>query len=251
MKRNSRLSLHNLHLIDGDTDFPIQTEDSTSSDENSPVNKNKESPDHFSLTPPFDPAPFIPADWVPPTQGKGGNSVYNQSHDSAVLRSITNLCDSLHIHPNELPQTLGSILKSARINSEGHDSGQTVSPVNVPDRKTVLKKCPKDESVERLNSEFLQTEELYIPMGFAAVDNKKTYQKVEEDKTNMAQQRQNNPRMHLPQEAAQLLQTAINNNDAGHAQEYAKQLADDNNVTVTIDVKLRTQIPNERDKEFE
>lgn len=269
LNRHSKLSLLNLQQIEPDQpavnetppNTPQQIEDLCSSGGSFSEDEDKNSIHHTSLTPPFDPAPYIPdGDFFDDKE-----SLKSASNDSGVLESINHLCDSLHIHPNELPQTLSSILRSATYYSDDTEEihpgtlkhkSEFGSHLNQPSVKHRWHKGRQSVIQERLNSEFIPSEERYIPMGYAAVTAQKTdsrgekeIESKEEKETIMANQSQQNQRLQKAQELAQLLQTSINNSDPIHAQEYANQLASQN-VIVAVDVKLKTQSPAERDKEF-
>ena len=65
----------------------------------------------------------------------------------------------------------------------------------------------------------------------------------------MASASNSNPKLRQVQETAELLQTAINNTDVANAQKFAKLLAEEL-VDVKIDVKLKPNPQEEKNKEF-
>ena len=60
-----------------------------------------------TLPAPFDPAPYYPEGFTVEDEERFQSSV-DELKENKALKSF--LCDSLHIHPNELPQTLESLL---------------------------------------------------------------------------------------------------------------------------------------------
>lgn len=211
-----------------------------------------------SLVAPFYPAPFIPADprrFYADLDERSPSVNYNPE----LLHSITLLCDSLHIHPRELPHRLESILNSDNGSIESEDT--ILSPLKdryKPYCQSTLKTTerersqtyPLDDVTERLNSEFLPSEELYLPMGRSIAENQYITIKNNKEKTiSMMEQAVMNPQLQKVQDVAHSLQTAINNSDEISSQEYAKQLAAQN-VIVTIEVKLKQQSLADKDNEF-
>ena len=99
-------------------------------------------PGTCSLEAPFDPAPFMPwTDVGDELKTISESHTENKSVEDNYVKpgDISNLCDSLHIHPKELPRRLASILNS--IGSLSSDNDQ------------------------RLDSQRLISEELYMQMG--------------------------------------------------------------------------------------
>lgn len=176
-----------------------------------------------------------------------------------VHKSITELCDSLHIHPKELPQRLDSILKS-----EEWDytlSGNIVN-IDCEDKPKVCKPSSNNTEGERFDSTYLylgnfkrevvvpsaQKKDVdcwedngsdYYPMGMIKrPDSAMT--KESEMATGVDDPTKVSPKLKQSQETGKLLQLAINNRDREQAQLYAGQLADDN-VEVNIQVKLHEE----------
>lgn len=169
-------------------------------------------PNPPSIQAPFDPAPFEPwtfaQDFNTTTSftGIGDKSV---TESGIKPRELSDLCDSLHLHPKELPKRLASIL-----NSLGSDT---------------------DRDNQRLDSQHLISEELYIQMGV--------------EKKMLAP---SSPSAVL-QEAmkiARSLQTAINEGDQQIAIMNAARLAAIPNITVTVDVKEKSSQQEEKDPLF-
>jgi len=187
------------------------------------------------LTPPFDPAPFSLSfsEYRPnlqslPESEHGEPTSKRTSHES--------LTDSLNIHNSELPQSLRTVLRSIyktdSVESETRSNSGSRSGSNRPSperRYEVL-------AEEVLNSEFLPTEKLYLPMGMLT-------------RETMEEKASPNPLKEEAEKVAQLLQTAINDKEVLHAQDYAKQLTL-KNVNVTIGVKLKSPEVEEKHREF-
>lgn len=160
--------------------------------------------------------------------------------ENKILKSF--LCDSLHIHPEELPQTLESILKSAITTVSGDTTLQSIRfPKYVPNARGVIKrdtsKSKNDEVDNAADEKLISTDEDYIPMT----------PKTEEPR--MTDTAKPSGKLQQVQEVAELLQTAINNNDVEGAQKFAKALAEDQ-VDVKIEAKLKPVPQDERNKEF-
>lgn len=163
------------------------------------------------VPPPFDPAPYVPMVY-------DGKNLYRSTDDPECIsgeklepNEITDLCDSLHIHPKELPRRLASILDSLGSISE------------------------KDSANKRFDSGNQKSEELYMQMG---VEKK------------MSAPNPPSARLQEAMAIAKSLQKAINDGDQQLAVMNAVKLAADNNVTVTIEVKEKSSQPDERDVPF-
>ncbi|XP_052816641.1 ranBP-type and C3HC4-type zinc finger-containing protein 1-like isoform X2 [Mya arenaria] len=257
--RHSRISLADLQIVTGqDRSSPQVLDDSDSDNDDAFGTDNGVPLNHTDgdtlgieadlIPPPFDDiAPYDP-DGILQTLARYP-TIFESVDNSSVLTNISNLCDSLHIHPNELPQTLESILKSAAeitlsgnicdINEDksapekdnctdgGKESnfptyfslGQFKSDIEDHDKHGPSPIKPK------LNS-------TYFPMGVV----KRSSPEIRERK--MSDSSKPSLKLKKCQETAKLLQTAINSSDVQHAQEYAKQLAVEK-VEVDIDVKLK------------
>ena len=94
-----------------------------------------------SIQAPFEPAPYVPWGYSRLDSVKSIIDTENKAREKAQVnpREINELCDSLHIHPRELPRRLASILNS--IGSE------------------------LDSDNQRLDSNRQLSEELYMQMG--------------------------------------------------------------------------------------
>lgn len=189
------------------------------------------------LVAPFDLAPYFPGGFTAEEEERLQSTVEDLK-DNEALKSL--LCDSLHIHPNELPQTLESILRSAvsgeTFRSIFHSNYSQGSVIKRPDLKD--EKSNGELTEERESSE----EEVYLPMGVT------NPAKTEVQK--MAESSKPPTKLQQAQKTAELLQTAINNSEVQRAQEYAKYLAEEP-VSVTIDVKMKEDTPtDDRNKEF-
>jgi len=176
-----------------------------------------------------------------------------------VHKSITELCDSLHIHPKELPQRLDSILKS-----EEWDytlSGNIVN-IDCEDKPKVCKPSSNNTEGERFDSTYLylgnfkrevvvpsahkkdgdrweNVDSDYYPMGMIKrPDSAMT--KESEMATGANDPTKVSPKLKQSQETGKLLQLAINSHDREQAQLYAGQLADDH-VEVNIQVKVHEE----------
>ena len=163
------------------------------------------------VPPPFDPAPYVPMVY-------DGKNLYRSTDDPECIsgeilepEEITDLCDSLHIHPKELPKRLASILDSLGSISE------------------------RDSENQRIDSGNQKSEELYMQMG---VEKK------------MSAPNPPSARLQEAMAIAKSLQKAINDGDQQLAVMNAVKLAADNNVTVTIEVKEKSSQPDERDVPF-
>lgn len=250
LKRHSRLSLANLQEITSDTEeSPACSEDSSSEETEKAVFEG-------SLAPPFDPAPYC-LDEVKDSRNEHDKD-FKQGETSAIFEkravNIDELCDSLNIHPDELPQTLQSILRSI----QGHNSVENLYSDELQLRgrgPPIINRYSAPAKVEDsgewgLKSEFLPTEELYIPMGQFDIERQKIKQKEESSKDkSMAEKMKLSPTVQKPQILAQMLQTAISSGEGEKAVEYARQLAM-MKVTVMIEVQGKQQSPAEKDKEF-
>ena len=172
-------------------------------------------PGIYSLEAPFDPAPFVP--WTDVGEElKTISESYTENksvEDNYVkLGDISALCDSLHIHPKELPRRLASILNSIRSISSDTDQ------IN-----------------QRLDSQHLISEELYMQMG---VEKK------------MATPSSPSARLQEAMKTAKILQKAINEGAQQLAGENAVKLAADANIMVTIEVKEKVSQQEDRDPVF-
>ena len=168
------------------------------------------------LEAPFDPAPYVP--WT--NAGEEFNKAISESYtenktvaeNNVKPSEISNICDSLHIHPKELPRRLTSILNSiGSINSD-------TDPFN-----------------QRLDSQRLISEELYMQMG------------VEKKMTAPSSP---SARLQEAMKTAKSLQKAINEGDQQLAVMNAVKLAADTNITVTIEVKEKASQQEDRDPVF-
>ena len=168
------------------------------------------------LEAPFDPAPYVP--WT--NAGEEFDNAISESYtekktvDESYVKpsEISNICDSLHIHPKELPRRLTSILNSiGSINSD-------TDPFN-----------------QRLDSQRLISEELYMQMG------------VEKKMTAPSSP---SARLQEAMKTAKSLQKAINEGDQQLAVMNAVKLAADTSITVTIEVKEKASQQEDRDPVF-
>ncbi|KAL4234057.1 hypothetical protein ACF0H5_005711 [Mactra antiquata] len=225
---------------------------------------DKESKNKSSLgPPPFEPASFFTFDY----EGKEKTEAKEDSvEDSTDANKNTIFCDSLHIHPNELPQTLESLKKSYLLSQSGPLKKAT------PDSKSsssVGEESLGDDKKEFLNSDQLPSSERYLPMEiapdtveetgsyvkFADVKREKTKQSMlqtiseRRSQSKMANQSRCDPQLKTAEELAHSLEAAINNNEVVKAQDFAKKLSL-YGVTCRIDVKLKPHNPDDKDKEF-
>ena len=172
---------------------------------------------------PFDPAPYVP--W-PYFRQNTLESIANIKTSTDEVRlgpsEIDELCDSLHIHPKELPRRLASILNS--IGSE----------INTGDQR--LESNRKISEDQRLDSERQLSEDLYMQMG---VEKKMSVPPV-----------QLSAKLQEALKLGKCLQTAINDGDQEAAVMCAVKLAADSNLLVTIDVKEKVSVPEERELQF-
>ena len=165
---------------------------------------------------PFDPAPYVPLTDAgeefnnPISEGDTENKTVEENYIKPS--EISEHCDSLHIHPKELPRRLASIL-----NSIGSISSDT------------------DPDNQRLDSQHLISEEVYMQMG------------VERKMTTPSSP---SARLQEAMKTAKSLQKAINEGDQQLAVMNAVKLAADINVTVTIEVKEKTSQLEDRDPVF-
>ena len=173
---------------------------------------------------PFDPAPYVP--W-PYFRQNTLESIANIKTPTDEVRlgpsEIDELCDSLHIHPKELPRRLASILNS--IGSE----------INSGDHR--LESNGKISVDQRLDSEHQLSEDLYMQMGV-------------EKKMSVPPPVQLSAKLQEALKLGKCLQTAINDGDQEAAVMCAVKLAADSNLLVTIDVKEKVSVPEERELQF-
>ena len=177
-------------------------------------------PVYDPVSPTFE-APFSPAPYVPWTDAgeEFNNPISERDTENKTVEEndikpseISELSDSLHIHPKELPRRLASIL-----NSIGSISSDT------------------DPDNQRLDSQHLISEELYMQMG---VERKMTAPSSP------------SARLQEAMKTAKSLQKAINEGDQQLAVMNAVKLAADTNVTVTIEVKEKTSQMEDQDPVF-
>ena len=192
----------------------------------SPAFINSEGPTNSAIPDiqaPFDPAPYVP--W-PYFRQNTLESIANIKTSTDEVRlgpsEIDELCDSLHIHPKELPRRLASILNS--IGSE----------INTGDQR--LESNRKISEDQRLDSERQLSEDLYMQMG---VEKKMSVPPV-----------QLSAKLQEALKLCKCLQTAINDGDQEAAVMCAVKLAADSNLLVTIDVKEKVSVPEERELQF-
>lgn len=195
--------------------------------------------------PPFDPAPYYPEGFTEEDEERLHSSV-EELKESKALQSF--LCDSLHIHPNELPQTLESILKSAIYTVSGETLLSSYRPIKyIPTNSRVIKRDKSENETSESSNTTLTSgryisEEDYLPMtGLQTPE-------IKEENT-MAETIKPNTKLKHVQELGALLQTAINDSDIQRAQELAKTLALEP-VTVSVDVNLKPNTPDDKNKEF-
>ena len=231
-----------------------------SGSEQSDEDVNQNTDENF-MEPPFSPAPFETAFTnTIRVLKKFSSEIARQESKSpnpykALLKDISAQCDSLHIHPNELPQTLESLLNSIRAHSNELDytnfDPSSVDTLKESDNSEGSEN-PSDNTKDSGNhkhkkfvsvtnlcilSENIPTEERYLPMGAD----------IKED---MAKERIDNPKLKKAKELGELLASAINDKDQVRAGEYAMQLARDNMVKVKVNVDLKGGANEDVDKEF-
>lgn len=237
-----------------ENDIYFDSDSALSDDENPSVGEDEKG--EISLAPPFDPAPY--EIFAQEAQAKVETKEDNPT-EHIVTKSINLLCDSLHIHPNELPQTLESLLKSTTLSEtirsreatpklESRKSAKKDTELSDSDGEALK---PNDDS-ERLNSEHLASEDLYVPMRLVTrpADETEITEESESLKGEMSSLAGPNPALKKAEEIAHGLEAAINNSDLVKAQEYAKELTLQNVTCRVTDLKLKEQSPSDKENEF-
>ncbi|KAH3772946.1 hypothetical protein DPMN_174293 [Dreissena polymorpha] len=202
------------------------------------VHSGKEVELDVIISAPFDDLlPFSPTD--DPIKNDSSNEVFNDPTCKSVdEQTIDKLCDSLHIHPKELPERLQSILKSI---DKSIDSGDT--SVELQPRKNIFdntyidlsKFSAKKEEDDNNNDKSM--DKTYMSMRSIKREPEREMTMDEDAK-----------KLKKGQDIAKLLQAAILDRDEKLAEDYARLLCRER-VAVTVDVKLN--LPDEKEKEFD